>query len=182
MTNKIINVEIEKEEIKTLLLEIKSRTKNLQPAMSLIGQIAKRSIVQNFNSEGRPTPWKPSQRVLKKGGRTLSDTGILRDSFQDFSTPLSAEVSTNIEYARIHNFGGTINRKARTSSVFFKQFKSGKRKGKTLFSKESKATFGKRADFKDYKIEMPQREFMMVQNEDWTTIRDKISSYLLGLK
>ena len=181
MTNKIVNIEIEKEQVINLLSEVESRTRNLQPAMGLISLIVKRSIVQNFNSEGRPKPWKPSQRVLKEGGKTLSDTSILKTSFQETSTPLSAEVSTTIEYAAIHNFGGTINRKARQSNLFFKQFKSGKRKGKTLFSKESKASFGKQVQSRAYTIKMPQREFMMVQEEDWENIRDKISNYLLTL-
>ena len=181
MANKIIDVEIKKEAVIGLLSDIKEKTGNLQPAMWLVSEIMKRSIVQNFLSEGRPK-WDPrSQRAIKKGGITLSDTGHLRDSMQNDATPLIAEVSTIQKYAAIHNFGGTVNKPARTSTSFFKQFKSGKRKGRILFSKEKSSTSKKDLSFKAFSFEMPKREFMMVQEEDWEPIRQKIAAYLLGL-
>lgn len=51
--------------------------------------------------------WKPSAR----GGKTLVDTGLLRQSFNAKYDKVNAQVGTNIRYARIHNFGGVIKAK-----------------------------------------------------------------------
>lgn len=182
MVNELIKIEIQDKEIKQALADIYAKSKTLKPAMHLISLIVKRSIVTNFNVGGRPVPWRPSKRVLKSGGKTLVDLGILRSSFEIRSDDTSASVSTNIAYAPIHNFGGSINRKPREGVLFFKKFKSGKRKGRTLFSKEGKALFGKKISFSGHSVTMPQREFMMVQEEDWSEMTNKLASYILKLK
>ena len=182
MGNELIKIEIQDEEVVRLLADIYSKTKKLKPAMHLISLLVKRSIVTNFNTGGRPIAWKPSRRTLKHGGKTLVDLGILRSSFETKSDEKSASVSTNIVYAAIHNFGGEINRASREGALFFKKFKSGKRKGRTLFSKEGKASFGKKVNFGGYTVKMPQREFMMMQDEDWPEIRNVLADYILKLK
>lgn len=173
-----IKVAIEDKEVVETLKDIYFKTKNLKPAMHLISLIVKKSIIDNFSAGGRPIAWKPSQRVLKYGGKTLIDTGNLRASFEVRADETSATVYTNTAYAAIHNFGGEIKIKAKVQPIFFKKYK----KGKVRFSKESKATFGKKVNFGAYTITMPRREFMLVQEEDWPEIRNQLSEYILRLE
>ena len=107
----------------------------------------------------------------------MIDIGNLRASFEIRSDENSATVYTNIAYAAIHNFGGEIKREAKVRPIFFKKYK----RGKVRFSKESKTTFGKKVSFGAYTITIPKREFMLVQEEDWPDIRNKLSDYILKL-
>lgn len=153
-----IKVEIDDKGINKKLSDIFERTQNLIPAMGLIGLVIKRSIVENFKQEGRPTKWKPSLRAIKQHGQTLSDTGMLKSSFQISPESDSVSVFTPVKYAAIHNFGGQVRKRTGKSS-----------KGKKV--KIGNSTFT-----------MPKRQFMMVQDEDWFEIKKKLSNYLLALK
>lgn len=51
-------------------------------------------------------------------GKTLSDTGELKDSVTSSATSHTASVGTNMIYARIHHFGGIIRPKNHSHLVF----------------------------------------------------------------
>ncbi len=51
-------------------------------------------------------------------GKTLTNTGELKDSVTNSATSHTASVGTNMIYARIHHFGGTIRPKNRSHLVF----------------------------------------------------------------
>ncbi len=41
-----------------------------------------KDVIEHFqNEEGRAGAWKPSQRAIREGGKTLQDTGNLRQNF-----------------------------------------------------------------------------------------------------
>lgn len=71
------------------------------------------AAVERFKNEDAPdgTPWLPSQRAITDGGMTLTDRGHLRDSIVAASDATSAIAGTNLIYAAIHQFGGTIRAK-----------------------------------------------------------------------
>ncbi|OOS08053.1 phage virion morphogenesis (putative tail completion) protein [Moraxella cuniculi DSM 21768] len=52
------------------------------------------------------------------GGKTLTDTGELKDSITSSATSHTATVGTNVAYARIHHFGGTITPKKKPHLAF----------------------------------------------------------------
>ena len=68
------------------------------------------SIMMNFRLEGRPQKWKPSQRALgltrskKDGkfrkGKTLEDTGMLKNSIQAKISEGNVIVGTPMSYAK----------------------------------------------------------------------------------
>ena len=64
------------------------------------------SIRLNFQEQGRPQLWIPSQRVLKKGGKTLDDTGRLKNSFKFKIEDSYVEIYTDVPYS-IFNQEGT---------------------------------------------------------------------------
>lgn len=52
------------------------------------------------------------------GSKTLTNTGELRDSITSSATSHTASVGTNMIYARIHHFGGTIRPKTKPFLMF----------------------------------------------------------------
>ncbi len=64
---------------------------------------------QGLNPEGMP--WIPSRRASEAGGKTLVNTSRLEKSVNFFVNESEVEVGTNLEYAAIHQHGGTITPK-----------------------------------------------------------------------
>lgn len=89
-------------------------------------------------------------------------TGRLRRSIHpeyDFSaTQAIAAVGTNVEYAKIHEFGGTIKRHARSSYLYFKADREGNISNR--FVKKSKSNFAQRVTYKEHEYRMPARPFL----------------------
>ncbi|MBI5634867.1 MAG: phage virion morphogenesis protein [Nitrospirae bacterium] len=169
MSGAMIEVKVDDKEVREMLSQLKERTGNLKPAMSIIGQIVRSSIIKNFEAEGRPQKWQPlSMATLylriggasskkKRGGtkvgairklashKVLQDTARLKNSINSNAFSDRVEIGTNVIYGAIHQFGGAAGR-------------------------------GK-------KVTIPARPFLMVQDEDWPTIKNAVSDYLTkGLK
>ena len=64
------------------------------------------AVLKNFDASGRPIPWVP--RKDRFPHKLLWKTGNLVGSFHDRVQGESAEVYTQVNYAFIHQFGGTI--------------------------------------------------------------------------
>jgi len=128
--------------------------------MGLIGQLLFDSITQNFIDGGRPDQWEP----LKAGGKShLIQSGALVESLQMTSDQNSAMVSVDtnqIPYAAIHNFGGTIQHPGSN------KFQAFEYDGGMVFTWKTKP----------HKIRIPQRQFMLFQQED----KQKILAMLAG--
>jgi len=101
----LINVGTERREVQAMLARIDRRAKNLRPVMRVVGQVVRSSVVRNFMVGGRPEKWEPSQRVKRKGGKTLVRRGRLRDSIKSRAFPDHVEVGTNVKYAIFHQLG-----------------------------------------------------------------------------
>lgn len=83
------------------------------PLYADIGMLLVTSAQQNFERESAPdgNPWPQSIRAKQEGGKTLSDTLRLLKSITHEAGPASVAVGTNVEYAAIHQLGGTIRAK-----------------------------------------------------------------------
>ncbi len=127
------------------------------PAMEAISELMEDQVAARFNSGEAPdgTPWKPSQRALEDGGKTLIDTRALLNSITRDHDSFSAVVGTNIHYAAIHQAGGTI--RPRTDS------------GKKALN----TPFGPRAS-----VTMPARPFLGFGTDDARDINDIIANHL----
>ena len=73
--------------------------------MRSIAAVMLSAVEDNFSQQGRPS-WKPSQRAIKQGGKTLQDTGRLAASIVSSYMATRATVGTNVVYAAIQQFGG----------------------------------------------------------------------------
>lgn len=109
------------------------------------------------------SPWPPSLRALKHGGRTLIQTARLYRSFayQVFATGL--EFGTNVIYAAVQQWGGDILQHARTAVL---HFKTNKRTGQSRFSKPGRADRARKAEIGERIIHLPARPFIGLDAED----------------
>lgn len=160
----MITIKVEHKDVTKMLGELQARIKNLTPAMKIIGRIVRDSIVKNFEAGGRPAKWKPSARAQVKGDKTLIASSRLMNSIASRGHSNKAEIGTNVVYAAIHQFGG-------------------KTKPHVIEPRNAKALkipgigFRKRVNHPGSKI--PARPFLMVQEEDWTEIKNTVQDYLL---
>lgn len=158
-----IDVKIEDKEVLEALKKAAERAGDLTPVMRTIGEVVRSSVERNFAASGRPK-WKPSKRVIREGGQTLSDSGILRRSFTVAAGRDKVSVGTNVIYAAIHQFGG----KTRPHDIRPKN------------KKALRTPFGLFRKVKHQGSIIPARPFLMVQNEDWTEIKHAINDYITG--
>jgi phage virion morphogenesis protein len=150
-------------EVKAMLRGIAERGKDLTPAMRVIGETIRTSVIRNFQAGGRPTAWKPlaestilggfkksdfnksGTRLLKRGntrlrgGKPLTNTAHFRNSITARAYSDRAEIGTNVVYAAIHQFGGMAGR--------------------------------------GRKVAIPARPFLMIQDEDWKMIREQLMAH-----
>lgn len=85
---------------------------NKRAALEAIGKDWQGSTGDRFNRGQAPdgSKWKPSERVRRKGGKTLVLKGNLQDSITYAVDGDSVEVGTNRVYGPAHQFGATIQR------------------------------------------------------------------------
>jgi len=76
------------------------------------GEALVASTRQRFETGARPdgTKWDKSKRVIAKGGQTLVDTGILKNSIGYEATRETVAIGTAEVYGAIHQFGGQAGR------------------------------------------------------------------------
>lgn len=81
--------------------------------MRAIADYMREATIENFRLESGPDGqrWKPSQRALEEGGQTLRERGHLRQSIFSTSDANTALAGSDVIYAAIHQFGGTIRAK-----------------------------------------------------------------------
>lgn len=84
-----------------------------RPLLAAIGNELVTSVSRRFETGTAPdgSRWPESLRARLTGGQTLIKSGRLRDSIAETGPQLTArsvEVGTNVVYAAIHQFGGTI--------------------------------------------------------------------------
>lgn len=93
-----------------LLDALRDRLADKTPLMAAIAGLFRIVTRQRFEDQTGPdgVRWKPSIRAQLTGGVTLTDRGLLRDSFIDRHTATTAEVGTNDPRARALHFGATI--------------------------------------------------------------------------
>jgi len=160
-----------------------ARLADPRPALDEIGGALVASTQRRFEAGVGPdgAPWKPSRRAQKEGGKTLVDTGrLLRSITHRVSVSGSQaelEVGTNVVYAGIHQFGGTIKRRARTQTLAFDprgRFlrRSRARRRKAGFIPIAIAAIGAG------ETQMPARPFLGVDDGDERATRSILRRYL----
>ena len=152
----MIEIKINTLELESRLNEAAAKISNTRPLMGDMARIMRNAVIENFEAGGRPA-WKA--RISGGSHALLQKSGRLRDSIKDSNNSNHAIVSTNVEYAAIHHFGGQTS----PSSYMRKRTKSF---GRSL----------KRVNHPGSKI--PARPFMVLQPDDEQALVDAVNDYL----
>lgn len=152
---------------------LKEKLNNKNKLMAAIAETMRSAILKNFETEGSRIgkPWqKLSHQTIKQReklgywpGKILQRRGQLKRSIVSTYGEDYAQVSTNLIYAAIQNYGGVIHRSS------LKTFLRKKREGKEA----KKPTNNKMSS-----IRIPARPFMQLNNDDLEKIKKKIIYYL----
>lgn len=119
-------ITLDDREVRDALAQARERLTNLRPLMTALAGRLHDAVEANFAAEGRPKwpelrPATIRQRE-KKGywpGKLLQRRGQLARSIEPGANAERAWVGTNLRYAAIHQFGGTIQKRARTQVIAY---------------------------------------------------------------
>ena len=177
MTGTTITIKYDDKEVQAMFARIQRHLGDLTPAMKVIGQIVRTSVVRNFEVGGRPK-WKPLSPVtlaLRRGTKVLYRQGMaggLMGSIHAKHYKNRAVIGTNKIYAAVHQFGA----KKGSFGQFTANIKAHMRK---MGSKQVQV----RAHTRSVKLpwgDIPARPYLMVQDEDWVEIREALGDYIVG--
>jgi phage gpG-like protein len=87
-------------------------------------------------------------------------------------------VGTNAKYGAIHQFGGSINRPARSSEVYFRQARNGTVGNR--FVSRRRSNFAQRVTLPAYKVKMTARPWLGLSPQDETEVLMIASEHILG--
>lgn len=152
---------------------LKNKLSNKSKLMVAVAETMRTAVLKNFETEGGRIgkPWqKLSQQTIKqrekKGywpGKILQRTGQLKRSIISSYGEDYAQVSTNLIYAAIQNYGGVIHRSS--LKTFIRKKREGKEAKRPKVNKMSS-------------IRIPARPFMKLNEQDIEKIKQKIVSAL----
>ncbi|MCK4529321.1 phage virion morphogenesis protein [candidate division WOR-3 bacterium] len=187
MAGVAIEITANDKKVTELLKRIQKKLGDLTPAMKIIGNTVRTSIVRNFEKEGRPAKWEKHSKLTEKrrgkGAKILRIQGFaagLMGSIHSTAKKDRVIIGTDKIYAAIHQFGA----KKGSFGTVEAEIKAHMRKITKIFGrpvKPRKVTV--RAHTRKMKLpwgDIPARPFIMVQPEDWDEIRESLSDYILG--
>lgn len=171
----MIEARIDDRDVTRTLGRLVRKGRDLRPVMREISGVMLDAVHQNFESQGRPNPWKKSKRAARSGGRTLQDTNRLYRSIQAQSDSTSAMVGTNVAYAAAHHFGfkGRV-----TATVAAHRRKVASRDQKRGRKKTASGVSFVRAHTRTMNINLPARPFLVLADDDTRRIVERMKRYL----
>lgn len=166
----MFEVEIQAADALAGLRNVAENTRRPRDLMRMIAGTLESETEANFAAQGRPAWLGLSPRTLKKrgaGAKILQDTGRLAASVASRYGKDFASIGSNVAYAAIHQFGGTINRAPYSSSVRLRTDAKGKllrqptNSKLAVFAKDShKRALSRRYTVGAYGITIPARPFL----------------------
>lgn len=166
-----VKIEVDDSNVQTTLDGLVRFGGDATGALKAIGARLVANTLMRFEQGRGPSsvPWKRSQRAEKQNGQTLIESGRLRTSITwRMPTPLSLEVGTNVAYAAIHQFGGTIQQAARGGTLRFQgnRFAKQRRRKDGTVAPPTKKQRDQQVQFKARTITMPARPFLGFDDQD----------------
>jgi phage gpG-like protein len=166
MAGPAIQVTIDDSPFRAALLRLQDfGDSGMLPALTAIGAAMVTSTKLRFTRGVGPdgAPWKPSQRAKREGGKTLILSGRLWQSVAYNATASFVEWGTNVLYASIHQFGGTIRRQPHAHTIYRHVGKDGIEPG---FVKKKRSNFAQDVAIKAYNVLMPARPYLGIDQAD----------------
>lgn len=165
------SIRIDDADVRRLLGDLELAGRNLSDLMEQLAAQVEFDTARRFETQVDPdgNPWPPSLRALAENGETLTDTARLRQSITSSVSPTAFEVGTNVVYAAIHQFGGTVKKPARQQELFWHMGKDGAISD-WRFVKRSKANYSETHTIKAHDVRIPARPFLGVGSKDQDTL------------
>jgi phage virion morphogenesis protein len=190
-----IHVDIDAGPLQRVLHRLDERLRDLTPAFREIGDGVVADAQMRFKNSRDPygVAWqklKAATLKRRRGGgvdaKPLLDTGRLRNSVtRRLLGPRGVEVGTNLDYAAIHQFGGTISFGARSQMVRLRKVMLDDGRTVTRFAKNShkRATTKWGTNSTGWQVRIPARPFLAVKarglpREYGEIIRDALERHL----
>ncbi|WP_270815173.1 phage virion morphogenesis protein [Hungatella effluvii] len=134
---------------------------------AVLAEAVRTSTLERFKTEKDPEgkKWTPSVRSRQEGGKTLTKSGIMKNSIRSSAAPSGFTVGTNVIYASTHQLGEkgrriTIRAKTPKGLVF----KIGDR-----WIRKRQVTI---------KIKIPARPFLGLSEDDMLEIKGTLEDFL----
>jgi len=182
MTNgALINYQIvDDKKVVALLKRAGEKAKNLRIPLKRCGILMLGSIDKNFKAEGRPKRWAPlspmtiaMRRKKGRGAKILQDTGMGKGSIvYEVVSNQKVQIGTRRDYMRIHQEGGSIKIPARDIYPI---------KARALHwvdPSTGEDVFAMHVHQKERMAKIPQRKFLLYQEDDKTNIVRIFNDYL----
>lgn len=205
-----MSIKFDDRELQQNIAKLYRHFTNIEPFVHLIAAHVKRAIDMNLAARGRwdgkgtnifaggESRWKDlasstKERYKRKGyelNPTLRRTGRLLKSIQVWADKDSINISANMPYAAIHQFGGIINHPGGTAylnikgrSVFLSHNKVNDMIKRLLSKKKNAHLKYKQKPLavnytKPHKITIPARPFITLTDEDIKTMILALARYL----
>ena len=138
-----------------------------------IGAAGVASTQLRFDQQHGPggAPWKPSQRALKDGGKTLQLSGMLLASITyNLLGADGVEWGSNLPYAPAMQGGADITVYPRSQQIYQTVSKAGVLNQK--FVRPSKSNFARWVEVPEYHIHIEARPYLGIDEEDIAEFTD----------
>jgi phage virion morphogenesis protein len=165
-----IDVEIKDKQVQRLFTRLKRNVTDLRPAFRAIGEIVRSSVIRNFQEGGRPEKWEPTKvksiyRAYLGRGKRKRKAYTLKGGFTKGFTRYTSGKKTLIDRGKLQNSitvrAGAARVVVGTNRVYARIHQMGGMAGRNK------------------KVRIPARPYLMVQEEDWETMRDCLRGFLM---
>lgn len=165
------SVQVDDSQVTAALRALAARGQDLRQPMTAIGQIL--VTLSDLSFRGQHDPWGHAWQPLaastlrgrRKGpgagsAKILRDSGHLAGSIHYRANAGSVTVGTNVVYAAIQQFGGQIQRQARTQTLYFKRRRDGSVGNR--FVARGRSDFAQDVAVGAHTIRIPARPFLPI--------------------
>lgn len=165
-----IDVGIKDKQVQRLFTRLKRNVTDLRLALRAVGEIVRSSVIRNFQEGGRPEKWEPTKvksiyRAYLGRGKRKRKAYTLKGGFTKGFARYTSGKKTLIDRARLQN------------SVTVRALKDKAIVGTKLVYARIHQLGGMAGRNKEVRI--PARPYLMVQEEDWETMRDCLRGFLM---
>lgn len=187
MANFVLRLSIQEGELEQFLQRFERRLANTVEINRRIGETIVGLTDDRFKTQTDPEgqPWqdlKPRtwQRKRKTGGilKILQEQGTLRDTIVYEADGQGVSIGSNLPYAVIHQFGGTVQQRARSGFLGYKLGRDGRPGNR--FAKRKSADFEQPVQYRAREFEIPARPYLGLSDAYLEEIADVLGEYLLA--
>ncbi|RQY36569.1 phage virion morphogenesis protein [Burkholderia stagnalis] len=191
----MIDVQIDDRQYAAAMARVRTLMQDASPVTALIAALMADAVEENFAQQGRPKWLGLSPKTLKRRreeagtGKILQRSGRLASSVAQVHDATSARVGTNVVYAAIHQFGGTIQRHPMSGYVRLRKGRDGmimrqaNHPHLAVFAKNGhkRVKIVRWTRSQGWTIKIPARPFFALTEADNRGIESEVSVYLRRL-